>query len=394
MNGVRNTFLVAQREATERARSRVYLASTALTLVIVAGLIAVMVWTEGGTEHYRVGLAGETPTGLVAAITASATAADSEVTFETFADAGAVTAAVSDKVVQAGVVDGDTLIVRRAGESPLESILAGAVRQVRLLQALAEAGIDPETLAADLEVTITATEPPSSSEDEAVAMAAVVLLFLVITTYGQWVLLGVLDEKSSRVVEQIVSSVSVRALLAGKVIGIGLLGIGQLVLLLAGGLGAGILLDAFTIPSSTLPTAAWSLVWFILGFAFYAVLYAAAASLVSRSEDAQAAAMPVALVSVAAYLGTFGLMASSEPDSMVARLVSLLPPVAPIAYPARIAAGAVPWWELGLGLAVTAAAVVVVVRLAARIYAGALLSQGSRIGLRRAWRAAGELSAR
>lgn len=393
MNGWRNTFLVAQREATERARSRAYLASTALTLLIVAGLIAVMVWTEGGTQRYRVGLAGDTPAALAAAITATATAADSEVTFETFADAEAVTAAVSDKVVQAGVVDGDTLVVRRAGESPLEPILVAAVRQVRLLRALEEVGIDPATLAAGLEVTVEATEPPSSGEDEAVAMAAVVLLFLVITTYGQWILLGVLDEKSSRVVEQIVSSVSVRALLAGKVIGIGLLGIGQLVLLVAGGLGAGILLDAFTIPSSTLPTAAWSLVWFILGFAFYAVLYAAAASLVSRSEDAQTAAMPVALVSVAAYLGTFGLMAA-EPDSLTVRLVSLLPPVAPIAYPARIAAGGVPWWELCLGLVVTAAAVVVVARLAARIYAGALLSQGSRMGLRRAWRAAGELAAR
>jgi ABC-2 type transport system permease protein len=186
--------------------------------------------------------------------------------------------------------------------------------------------------------------------------------------------------------------VSVRALLAGKVIGIGLLGIGQLLLLVAVGLGTGAALDAFTIPSSTLPTAVWSLVWFVLGFAFYAVLYAAAGSLVSRSEDAQTAAMPVALLSVAAYLGTFGVM--YEPDSMVARLVSLLPPMAPIAYPARIAAGVVPWWEICLGLLITIGAVIAVVRLAARIYAGALLAQGGRIKLRRAWRAAGELAGR
>jgi len=393
MNAWRSTYLVALREAVERARSRAYLASTALIMVIVGGLIAVMVWTAGGSAHYRVGIAGEPPSGLVAAIDAAATAADAEVTFESFPDAAALTAAVGDKVVHAGVAAGDTVVVRRAGESPIESILTAAVRQVRLLAALEGAGIDPATLAADMEVAIEATEPPSSDEDEAVASAAVILLFLVITTYGQWVLLGVLDEKSTRVVEQIVSSVSVRALLAGKVIGIGLLGIGQLVLLVAVALGAGAALDAFTLPASTLPTAAWSLVWFVLGFAFYAVLYAAAGSLVSRSEDAQTAALPVALVSVAAYLGSFGLMAS-EPDSMVARLVSLLPPVAPIAYPARIAAGGVPWWEICLGLAVTAAAVVVVVRIAARIYAGGLLAQGSRIGWRRAWRAAGELAAR
>jgi ABC-2 type transport system permease protein len=393
MSGWRSTLLVAQREAVERARSRAYLASTALILVIVAALIGVMVWTEGGSAQYRVGLAGESPAGLAAAVAATATSVESEVTFESFPDADAVIAAVDDKLVHAGLIDGDTVVVYRAGESPIEPILMAAVRQVRLLAALAEAGIEPETLAADMEVTVEATQPPSSDEDEAVATAAVVLLFLVITTYGQWVLLGVLDEKSNRVVEQIVPSVSVRALLAGKVIGIGVLAIGQFVLLVAAGLGAAAALDAFTLPSSTFPTAAWSLVWFVLGFAFYATLYAAAGSLVSRSEDAQTAAMPVALVSVAAYLGTFGLMAS-EPDSTVARLVSLLPPVAPIAYPARIAAGGVPWWELCLGLLITIGAVVVVVRIAARIYAGALLAQGSRIGLRRAWRAAGELAAR
>jgi ABC-2 type transport system permease protein len=394
MSGWRATFLVAQREAVERARSRAYIASTALTFVIVAGLIAVTVWTEGGPEHYRVGLTGPTPRELEAAITATAATANSEVTFVQFADTAALTTAVADKVIHAGVVDASTIVLRRAGESPIESVLTAAIRQLRLLEALEGAGIDPDTLAAGMEVEITATEPVSSNDDEAMAMAAVVLLFLVITTYGQWVLLGVLDEKSTRVVEQIVSAVSVRALLAGKVIGIGLLGIGQLLVLVAAGVGAGTVLDAFTLPASTLPTAAWSLLWFMLGFAFYAVLYAAAGSLVSRTEDAQTAAMPVALVSVAAYLGTFGLMASSEPDSMVARLVSLLPPVAPIAYPARIAAGGVPWWEICLGLAVTIAAVVMVVRTAARIYAGALLAQGGRIGLRRAWRAAGELAAR
>jgi ABC-type Na+ efflux pump permease subunit len=105
-------------------------------------------------------------------------------------------------------------------------------------------------------------------------------------------------------------------------------------------------------------------------------------SLVSRSEDAQTAAMPVALVSVAAYLGTFGLM--SEPDSMVARLVSLLPPVAPIAYPARIAAGGVPWWEL---CGAHHHRAVVVWSNRRPDLRRALLAQG--IVLRRAWRAPG-----
>jgi len=228
---------------------------------------------------------------------------------------------------------------------------------------------------------------------EGIAVTAVVLLFLVITTYGQWVLLGVLEEKSTHVVEQVVSSTSVRSLLAGKVIGIGMLGIGQLAVLIVAAVLAGSVFELFALPSATYATAAWSVVWFLLGFAFYAVMYAAAGSLVSRTEDAQAATMPIALFSVAAYLVAFSVVLPN-PESTVSRIVSLLPPVAPIAFPARIAFGQAPVWELLLGVALTMAAIAVVVRLAARVYAGALLGAGSRMKLRQAWRAAGELAAR
>jgi ABC-2 type transport system permease protein len=315
-------------------------------------------------------------------------------TITPLADTDAAREAVDAGDVGAAIVDGSTVLVRSSGRSGAESLAAAALSRARLGVLLELHGVDPAELADAAAIDVDAIEPPDEDEDEVVAMTAVVLLFLVITTYGQWVVLGVLEEKTTRVVEQVVSATGVRSLLAGKVIGIGALGLGQLVLMVAVGVGAGLALDLFALPGSTTATALWSLLWFVLGFAFYAVLYAAAASLVSRSEDAQTAAMPVALVGVAAYLGTFALVAGTEADSMVFRLVSLLPPVAPIAFPARIAAGGVPLWEILLGVTITTAAVVAVVRTAARIYAGALLAQGGRIGLRRAWRAAGELAGR
>ena len=390
----RDTLLVAKREATERARSRAYIASTILTIVIVGVLVGISAVTANDTPSYTVGMVGSSSPGLEAAIEEVSAGVGAEVAVVSYEDAAAATIAVAAGDVDAAVIDDRTVSVRSQGGSGAEQIAATALGQTRLLAALEDYGIDAADLAAAAAVDIVATEPPDGDEDEAVAMAAVVLLFLVITTYGQWVVLGVLEEKTTRVVEQVVSAVGVRSLLAGKVIGIGALGMAQLLLMVGIGVGAGTAFDLFSLPHSTGATAAWALVWFMLGFAFYAVLYAAAASLVSRSEDAQTAAMPVVLMGVAAYLGTFALVAESEPESTVLRLVSLLPPVAPIAFPARIATGELPLWEILLGVVITGAAVVGVVRVAARIYAGALLAQGGRIGLRRAWKAAGELAGR
>ncbi len=394
MKSFRSIWLVALRESTERARSRSYIVSTVLTLVIVGVLVGVMVLTDGTTPTYDVGVTGDNPPTLREAITATATATESIVSVIEYPEEAAARAAVDDGTIDAAVIDDDVIVVRQAGGSGVEPIIEAALRQTRLLTALAEAGVDPETLVDTGAISIEATQPPDDDGDEAVAVIAIVLLFLVITTYGQWVLLGVLEEKSTRVVEQLVSSTSVRSLLAGKVIGVGLLGFAQLAVLIAAAVIVGSAFDAFDLPSSTYATAAWSVVWFVLGFAFYAVMYAAAGSLVSRTEDAQTAATPVALLGVAAYLVTFGLVLTAEPDAVVVRLVSILPPVAPIAFPARIAAGAVPLWEILLAVVVTVAAVVGVVRVAARIYSGALLAQGSRIRLRQAWRASRELAGR
>lgn len=394
MSWWRSTLLVAGREATERARSRAYIASTVLTLVILGVVMGISVLTADSTPHYTVGVVGRPIPGLDEALAQSAAGAGAELTITTPADTAAARDAVDSGEVGAVIVDDRTVLVRTSSGAGAETIASAALARARLGVVLEEHGVDPAELASAGSIDVESIEPPDGDEDAAVAMIAVVLLFLVITTYGQWVVLGVLEEKTTRVVEQVVSATGVRSLLAGKVIGIGTLGLAQLVLMVAAGVGAGAALDLFSLPESTASTAVWSLLWFVLGFAFYAVLYAAAASLVSRSEDAQTAAMPVALVGVAAYLGTFALVAGAEADSMLFRLVSLLPPVAPIAFPARIAAGGVPVWEILLGVAITTAAVVVVVRIAARIYAGALLAQGGRIGLRRAWRAAGELTGR
>jgi len=395
MNGLRATWLIARREATERARSKAFLASTIVTVLLLGAVVTVVVITDTGPPSYNIALVGESPTGLTAALNAAAVASDALIDFSDLADPDAIADAIDVGEIDGAIVDADTILLGDSSTGGLQRILEAGLGQSLLVERLESTGLDPALLASILEpnTNVRIVAPETEENGEGVAFAAVVLLFLVITTYGQWVLMGVLEEKSTKVVELIVSSTSVRSLLAGKVIGIGMLGFAQLVFLVGLALGAGSLLDLYELPTGTVATAAWSLVWFMLGFAFYAVLNAAAGSLVSRTEDAQAAATPIALVAVASYLLTFTVILPN-PEGTTAKILTLLPPIAPIAFPARIGFTGVPLWEILLGITIMIVAVVGVVRIAARVYAGALLASGGRVRIRDAWRSAGELTAR
>ena len=395
MNGLRATWLIARREATERARSKAFLASTIVTVLLLGAVVTVVALTDTGPPNYNIALVGESPTGLTAALNAAAVASDALIDFSDLADPEAIADAMDVGEIDGAIVDADTILLGDGSTGGLRRILEAGLGQSLLVERLESTGLDPALLASILEpdTNVRIVAPQTEENGEGVAFAAVVLLFLVITTYGQWVLMGVLEEKSTKVVELIVSSTSVRSLLAGKVIGIGMLGFAQLVFLVGLALGAGSLLDLYELPTGTVATAAWSLVWFVLGFAFYAVLNAAAGSLVSRTEDAQAAATPIALVAVASYLLTFTVILPN-PNGTTAKILTLLPPIAPIAFPARIGFTGVPLWEILLGITIMIVAVVGVVRIAARVYAGALLASGGRVRIRDAWRSAGELTAR
>ncbi|MBM3695852.1 MAG: hypothetical protein FJW79_07970 [Actinobacteria bacterium] len=394
MSAGRDLYLVGMREVRTRLRSRAFIISTAFILLLMAGALAALAFlSDRAPSAYRVGLVGDPPPGLDGALTVAAATSAALVGTESLADREAAEASLRAGRIDAALLPDGTVLVERRGAVELEALLTLALRQAGFIARLAEAGIDPQEAAGLLlpagrvrfEALDGGDDPGGAGV--AVATAGVVVLFVVISSYGQWVLTGVLEEKANRVVELVVAAVPVRRLLAGKVAGIGLLGLAQLLLLIGVSLGAGVSLGLFALPRTAPATAAWGVAWFLLGYAFYAVVFAAAGSLVSRQEDAQAAAMPIALGALAVYLAVF-IVVLPAPESVGARVLSFLPPAAPIAFPARIALDAVDLWEILLGMAVMAAAVYGVVRLAARVYAGALLSGGARLGWRQAWRAA------
>jgi ABC-2 type transport system permease protein len=314
------------------------------------------------------------------------------------ADAAVRQADAFDAEVQ--LVDGgdaDATLARsgiRAQEKPedkLLNVLQAANAQVRSADALREAGLDDGQAAEALSpppLKLTTTEPIDLAAEErgGFAFFAVLLLYGQLIGMGYFVAMGVVEEKSSRVVELLLSTLRPRHLLAGKILGLGLLGLGQLLLLAVLGLavaGAGGALD---VNGDVIVAAGLALVWFVVGYAFYAAAFACAASLVSRQEDLQSVLTPLTLVLMVGFFVSFGV--AGDPSGTLAQVVSFIPPVAPMTMPPRIALGEASAFDVAGALAVTLVATALLIPLAARIYSGAVLRTGGTIKLREAWRAA------
>jgi ABC-2 type transport system permease protein len=120
----------------------------------------------------------------------------------------------------------------------------------------------------------------------------------------------------------------------------------------------------------------------VLGYAFYAAIFAVAASLVSRQEDLSTVVMPTTLVLVVAFV--VGIQASADPDGPLAVITSFVPGLSPLVMPVRQAAGDVAVWEIALAVVLMLVAIALIVRLGGRIYAGAVLRTGGRTKIREA----------
>jgi ABC-2 type transport system permease protein len=132
--------------------------------------------------------------------------------------------------------------------------------------------------------------------------------------------------------------------------------------------------------------AALALVWFVVGYAFYASLFACAGALVPRQEELQSVTTPLTLVLLVSFFVSFGVL--NDPDGTLAHVTAFIPTTAPICMPARIALGDVPVGESVAAFVVTLGAAIALIPLAGRIYSGAVLRTGSAVKLRDAWQSA------
>ena len=217
------------------------------------------------------------------------------------------------------------------------------------------------------------------------------LLYMMIALYGQSILRGVMEEKTTRVAEVVVASVPTDTLLAGKVLGGGAVGITQQLIWVACGLllyvvreplmkALGVDQLPFSLPSVSLVFVGVVMAFYLLGFLFYASLFAAVGAMVSNQEDAQQASMPVMVLLVFSVIFMQPMLLA--PQSNFARLLSLFPSSAPILMPLRMSMVQVPWYEVVGALLSVAVACVFSIWASARIYRVGLLMYGKRPSLR------------
>ena len=389
MNGVQQSWLVAVRELRERSRSAAFRASVVLMALGVAAVIALpsLISTGGGTKD--VGLSGSAPTELAQAIQDQGRAVGSTIRIHHYDTPAAGQAAVRSGKVDVLVVDANRLEWRRQADEQLKAIVTGAIQLVSVQQRAAAAGISPGGLAALLtpvpvKNVALGQVAGRSPDDETATFIMNVILYLAITLYGAMVMNGVVEEKTTRVVEVLLARMPARNLLAGKIAGIGLLGLAQIGVTAIAALVAVTTVGSFNVPAVRVAVIAWAVVWFVLGYALYATVFGALGSLASRTEDTQAVAGPVTGVLLIGYFVSFATIGS--PTALWARLVSFFPAFAPFAMPNRIAMGGAAWWEPIVAIALTVAAIAGLVALGGRIYAAAILHTGPTLKLRHVWR--------
>ena len=381
----RALWLVTRRELRTRVVSRTFLIGLGVTVALIFGVFGMGSVLGGDDDPIEIAVTGSAPanTADFIRLLADATGRDVELTA---ADPATARQLLDDEEV-AGVLQGSQLLMRQTDDE-IVSLVAPAFREAVLIGGLDDLAVDDaaaeELLTASAGLEIVETEPdPDSGARRAVSFASVILMFAAIQVAGSYIMLGVFEEKSTKVVELVLSSIPARYLLGGKVIGIGVLGIAQVLVMAASALAAASLFGSSALPALNATLIGTAVIWFVLGYLLYGAVFAAGASLAPRQEDAQSTLGPISIVLMVSYFAA--IFTASDPSGTAATVLSWIPLTAPFVMPGRIAENAVATWELMAVIGVTTAAAVAVFLLAERIYVRSVIHTDRTLGWREAW---------
>ncbi|GAA1157041.1 ABC transporter permease [Microbacterium oxydans] len=351
-NGI---WLVAEREIGSKLRSKAFLISTGILLVLALAGILFGGFASKNTETTPVAVTAET---------ASAVSAIPNVEVTTVADRAAAEQLVRDDKVDAAVIEGDgpsgyTIIAMQDPPGEIVSALSIAPEIVSL---------EPATTNPLLRYFI--------------AIAFGLVFMMAAATFGGTIAQSVVEEKQTRVVEVLLSAIPARTLLAGKVIGNTVLAMGQ-ILALAAVATIGLIVTGQREVLTTLGAPIiWFAIFFLFGFILLAAMFAAAASMVSRQEDIGSTTTPITMLIMAPYI----LVIVFNDNPLVLTIMSYVPFSAPVGMPMRLFVGEAQWWEPLLSLVILLASCVAAIVIGAKIYENSLLRMGSRVKLREALR--------
>jgi ABC-2 type transport system permease protein len=417
---MRKLLAVLKREYTERIRSKWFLIGSFLAPLFAAAITLLPLLLARHTKPSQAGMfisiidqtGGDLGRRVVNELAGGITGAAPPIKVETVKPENlpAAESAYTRSVMRGQftgylVLDSGTLrgqAVRYAGRNASSIAdmdrLEAAVRQAVLVQALQREGLNAghiQSLVAinpDIKAErITDTgRGGSGTGGIAIGYGIAILLYMMVAIYGQTIMRGVTEEKSSRVAEVILASVDTNTLLAGKVLGVGLVSVTQqliwAVLAVTFLKLRGPLLEALGAPNLPfdIPHVAFGMwviffLFYVLGFIFYASLFAAVGATVTNQEDVQSASTPVVLLLVSSFVFLQPIL--MNPMSGIAKTMSRLPFSAPIAMPLRMNVVSVSPWEVAASLVGLVIGCAITIRIAAKIYRVGLLMYGKRPGL-------------
>jgi len=312
---------------------------------------------------------------------------------------------ITDQGVEAGKVSYyGTNVASFSDMRSLERAMSPVLREERLARRGADSGI---IAAAGVELDlqsnkVTKGRLTGESGESSFWLAYITsfVMYFSLIMYGIQVMGAVLEEKSNRIVEVLISSITPFQLLMGKVIGVA--GAGLLQLAIWGGASFYVTsaiasrntpgLDqvavegtrqSMSMPAVSVDLVAVVLIFFLLGFLLYSALYAAVGAMCSSQQETQQAAQPVTILLALGFIAMFTLI--NDPSSSMARILSFIPFFAPLVIPVRYALSPLPMTEVAAAVAVTLLGVVVVVWFAGRIYRVGILSYGKKPSFRELW---------
>jgi ABC-2 type transport system permease protein len=382
--------LVAQREMRERIRGRVFQVGTAIILLVVVAAIVIPVLTRSKTKPERVGVVGTLSSPLRLAVLAAADAIGTTMTFASEPDSSIADTDLRSGQLDLVIVDAKQVVVYKtisAGDTSTTAQLAGAAAQTlgtaAAFQAAGLTAAQASAISNAKPVPLVGLQPASTEHHKhsPASVFTLVLVFVMLSQYSTWILTGVVEEKTSRVVEVLLAAVRPAQLLGGKVLGIGLVAAAQATVLVGVALGLSEAVGSDLLHGTGPITVLVALLWLVLGYAFYCWVYAAAGSTVERQEQVQSLAFPLTIPVIVGYIVSLSAATSGRPNTFV-DVLAYLPPTAPFAMPTLVSIGAATWWEFSISVVLSIASTFVIAHLATSIYRRAILRTGRRVRIR------------
>lgn len=385
------TWLVARREIRDRTRAKSFWIASVLLLVAVAAGAIIPALLHGHHAAARVGIVGSQASALAATAREAGRISETTVTVVPLPDVAAAKAELRSGKVAAVLVGDSEVLIKQTSFSSGAGTLYGALSQIGGLQKL-YAQLPPaaaqQIARHGIALPVHGLSPPGRGlASRITGLSVAILIYVIILTYGIRITIGVCEEKATRVVEVLLTTLRPVQLLAGKVVGMGLLALAQIAAMVVLYLALGQAVGSTQLRGASTGVVLSAGLWLVLGYAFYCTAYAAAGSLISRQSDAYNAAIPLQIPLILAYVLTNTVVYASSVNAFY-HVLAFIPFTAPVAMPVLVSVGDVPAWQVALSAVISLAATVWMARLAATIYSRAILRTGARLKVRQVLRSA------